>query len=138
MKKWIAASSALIFIATLALVARPAQSDNANVQIERGKYIVHHASLCVQCHSPRDAQGNLIQSKLLTGGAVPLSSPWPNDNWASVAPSLVNMSGYTEEQAIRLLTKGVTRRGVPPQRPMPPFAFSEEDAKAIFAYLNTI
>jgi len=139
MKNWFVASGALVFVAVLALVAKPAQSDStAASQIERGKYLVHHASMCVQCHSPRDAKGNLLSGKLLTGGAVPLSSPWPNDSWASVAPSLVAMSGYTEEQAVRLLTEGVTRRGVPPQRPMPPFAFTEEDAKAVFAYLNTI
>jgi mono/diheme cytochrome c family protein len=138
MKTWIAAAGAIIFLATLGLAAGKAQSDAGQAQIERGKYIVHNVSLCTQCHSPRDAAGNLLTAKILSGGAVPVSTPWPNDAWASVAPSLINMSGYTEDQAVRLLTKGITRRGVPPQRPMPPFAMTEEDAKAVFAYLSTI
>jgi len=122
----------------LGLAGRPAVSDSNEAQLERGKYLVHNASLCVQCHSPRDVRGNLISGKLLTGGAVPLSTPWSHDPWASVAPSLVSMAGYSEEQAVRLLTEGVTRRGVPPKGPMPPYRLSVEDAKAIFAYLNTI
>lgn len=138
MKKWMAAVCGLVFVGTVALFAKPAESDATTAQVEHGRYIVHKVALCVQCHSPRDAQGNLVQSKLLTGGAVPVSSPWPNDTWASVSPSLVGMAGYTEDQAVRLLTQGVTRRGVPPSRPMPPFSFTEEDAKAVFAYLNTI
>ena len=70
--------------------------------------------------------------------APPAEAPPGYERMTLVQEARPGMAGYTEEQAIRLLTKGVTRRGVPPQRPMPPFAFSEEDAKAIFAYLNTI
>lgn len=138
MKKWYFVSSVIIFAAALALVAKPAQSDVSKQQIERGKYIVHNASLCVQCHSPRDGQGRLIESEYLKGGPIPVSSPFRDETWASVAPSLRAMAGYTEEQAIRFLTTGVTRRGVPAQRPMPPFRLSEDDAKAVFAYLSSI
>ncbi len=138
MKKWYFVSGGIIFVAVLALFAKPAQSDISALQLERGKYLVHNASLCVQCHSPRDGQGRLVESEFLKGGPIPISSPWRNENWATVAPSLRAMSGYTEEQAVRFLTTGITRRGVPAQSPMPPFRLSEEDAKAIFAYLSSI
>jgi mono/diheme cytochrome c family protein len=131
---------ALAALAMFAQSLKPKAAEAADESdlIARGKYIVHAMSQCVQCHSPRDAQGNLIASELLTGGRIPFSSPWPNDTWASRAPSLIDMSGYEEDQAIRLLTTGITRRGVPPQSPMPPFRMTEDDARAVYVYLNTL
>ncbi|MCC6145525.1 MAG: cytochrome c [Candidatus Hydrogenedentes bacterium] len=121
-----------------AITPRAAEAADESDLVARGKYIVHSMSQCVQCHSPRDEQGNLIESQLLTGGRIPFSSPYPNETWATRAPSLIDMSGYEEDQAIRLLTTGITRRGVPPQSPMPPFRMTDEDARAVYLYLNSL
>src|SRR5690606_30309715 len=88
---------------------------------ERGKYLVHHVAMCVQCHSPRDEAGNLDRTRLLTGAPIPVSSPFRGEHWAVRAPSLAGMPGYTAEEMVRLLTKGVNRNGHIPLAPMPPF-----------------
>ena len=116
-------------------VAAGAQS----AQIERGRYLVHEASMCVQCHSPRDRQGDLDESRLLTGGAIPFKAPWPGaQRWAFQAPNLRNALGYTEQEWVTFLTTGVRPSGDMPRPPMPPYRMTADDAQAIYAYLQSL
>ena len=112
-----------------------ASTDSA--QIERGKYLVHSASMCVQCHSPRDRFGELRTDQLLTGGAVPVKSPFAGPRWAFQAPNLRKLPGYAKEDFLQLMQTGQRTDGTYPRLPMPPFRFSAEDAEAIYAYLKT-
>ena len=50
----------------VAAPARPAPSG----EVERGRYLVHHVAMCVQCHSPRDRYGELEQNRLLRGASA--------------------------------------------------------------------
>jgi mono/diheme cytochrome c family protein len=105
---------------------------------ERGRYIVHDVALCVQCHSPRDENGNLLETKLLTGARIPFDSPYPGHPWAYQAPNIRGMIGYTEAEGVRLLTEGITRGGTPPRPPMQQFHMTTEDARAVVAYLKSL
>jgi len=116
--------------------ARPAPP--AGSLVERGRYLVHDVSLCVQCHSPRDESGNLIETKFLTGGRILFASPYPGRPWAYQAPNIRGLIGYTEEEGIRLLTQGLTRGGTPPLPPMHRFHMTAEDARAVVAYLKSL
>ena len=107
-------------------------------RIELGRHIVHEVAMCVQCHSERDARGELIPEKLLTGGAIPVENPWPAQPWGHRAPYLRNEPGYDEESLVRLLSTGVAKRGGAPRPPMPPFRMTEDEARAVFAYLATL
>ncbi len=107
-------------------------------RIERGRYLVHDVALCVQCHSPRDRHGKLLPGRLLTGGPIPVTTPFPGPRWAFTAPPIARMNGYTEEDLVRLLSRGVRRDGTPPRGPMPPFRLNEADARAIYAYLRSL
>jgi mono/diheme cytochrome c family protein len=104
----------------------------------RGEYLVHSVAMCVQCHSPRNRQGELLQARLLEGGSVPVQSPYAGPRWAFTAPNLKRIPGYNEEELVRLLSVGVTRLGGTPRGPMPPFRMSEEDARAIWSYLRSL
>jgi len=106
--------------------------------VERGRYLVHDVALCVQCHSPRDENGNLLETKLLSGARIPFDSPYPGLSWAYQAPNIRGMTGYTEEEAVRLLTRGITRGGSPPRPPMQQFHMTTEDARAVVAYLKSL
>src|SRR3954453_8698766 len=53
--------------------------------VEHGRYIAGPVAMCIECHSGRDAQGNILESELFLGGAIPFAPPWPND-WANRAP----------------------------------------------------
>ncbi len=114
---------------------RPADTP-ANV--DHGKYLAENVAMCIQCHTPRDEQGNLLRSQLFQGAPVPFVSPYPNSRWANTAPSIVGLPQYSTEQAIRLLTTGVSRTGSLLRSPMPPFRMSESDARDIIAYLKSI
>jgi len=105
----------------------------------RGKYLVMHVAMCVQCHTPRDQQGELDQSRLLQGAPMPLESPFPLQTWAFEAPKIAGLpGGWTEEDLIQLLQTGRGPRGMTPRLPMPPFRMTQEDAAAVAAYLKSL
>ncbi|MEX2016705.1 MAG: c-type cytochrome [Candidatus Hydrogenedentales bacterium] len=106
--------------------------------VERGRYIVLQVAMCYQCHSPRDERGVIIEEMLLAGAPVPVEPPYQKMDWASAAPHLRGMPGYDEDSAVRLLTTGIGRNGMRPRLPMPPFRMSEEDARAVYAFLNSL
>src|SRR5277367_5503986 len=43
----------------------PAQSN-----VERGRYLVEDVAMCEECHTPRDANGNLDESRRLQGAQI--------------------------------------------------------------------
>jgi mono/diheme cytochrome c family protein len=130
----------LISGAALAVIAStvstPMASDN---QIERGKYLVMHVAMCVQCHTPRTEQGELDEARLLQGAPMPVKSPFPSQTWAFETPKIAGLpGGWTETDLIRLLQIGKDPRGESPQPPMPPFRMTKADATAIAMYLKSL
>jgi hypothetical protein len=106
---------------------------------DHGQYLAERVAMCVQCHSPRDVNGNLIASDLFMGAPVPVSAPTWLTEWALRAPRIAGTPGYNEADFVRLLTQGTPRAGQPPiRRPMPPFRMSEQDAKDLYSYLSTL
>jgi mono/diheme cytochrome c family protein len=107
--------------------------------MERGRYIVEQVAMCVECHTPRDENGQLLRSKYLDGAPVPVKAPpYPRIKWAVKAPALAGLPGYTKEEGIRLLTQGITRDGRTPDPPMPRFRMNRADAEAVVAYLQSL
>jgi mono/diheme cytochrome c family protein len=104
---------------------------------EHGRYLAEHVAMCVECHSGRDDRGNIIESEKYLGGAIPFSPPWPND-WATRAPRNKGLPGYTDSQALRLLTEGaIGRDGVQLRPPMPRFRMTPQDAADVIAFLRS-
>jgi len=115
-----------------------AADDDTAEQRRRGEYLVHHVAMCVQCHSPRDERGRLIEQRLLQGARMPVSRPFPDQSWAVQAPGIAGLSGWTDDDVLALLTSGKREDGAAPSPPMPPFRLSEEDARAVLAYLRSL
>lgn len=136
--------SLLVGLLTLPLLWLPAgQSvvppDPAAGPVEHGRYIVERVSMCFECHTPRDENGDVQLSDWLLGAPIPVSPPaFDSANWAIKAPRIAGMPGYTEEQGVRLLTEGIDRTGKHLRPPMPPFRFSQADARAVVAYLKSL
>jgi mono/diheme cytochrome c family protein len=105
--------------------------------VARGEYITTKASMCVQCHSGRDAHGEIIESEKFRGGAIPFKSPYSNKTFADRAPNISGLPGFTDDQIIALLTTGKATDRQPPRAPMPPFRLSVDDARAVVAYLRS-
>ncbi|GMW01562.1 MAG: hypothetical protein AMXMBFR84_26990 [Candidatus Hydrogenedentota bacterium] len=126
----------------LLLAAVPGDTDPAAQQahqVAHGQYLVHSVAMCVQCHSPRTAGGDLVESQLLQGGDLKVQFGYENNwDWVYRPPMIAGLPGYTDEQAMKLLTQGVARSGKAARPPMPPFRLSEDDARAVIAYLRSL
>ena len=119
-------------------LAHPTFAGSAD-RIARGRYLAHHVAMCVQCHSPRLPDGTLDETKLFTGAPVPFAdAPFPGMHWASRAPAIAGLPGFSDEDEIMLLTTGHRGSGRVPDPPMPPFRFDRDDAAAIVAYLRSL
>src|SRR5262245_1498894 len=111
----------LVFSSGLTNAQAPSKQQTAKAELlRRGKYLVEQVALCVECHTPRDENGILRQTEYLKGAPVPVNSPpYPQMKWALKAPAIAGLTGYTEEESIRLLTDGLTRDRRRPDPPMP-------------------
>ena len=106
--------------------------------VARGNYLVHDVAMCVQCHTPRHANGELDRTRLLKGAPVPVPSPFPTQPWAFTAPAIAGLPGFSDEDEITLLTTGRRLGSAAPKPPMPPFRLTREDAEAVVAYLRSL
>jgi mono/diheme cytochrome c family protein len=108
-------------------------------EISRGRYLVERVAMCVQCHTPRTQTGELLETRYLQGGPVPVSAP-PNFriDWAYKAPAIAGLPGYTVQEGIKLLMEGVTADGRIPKPPMPKFRLTRGDAEAVVTYLKSL
>lgn len=117
--------------------APTAPVDSASVQ--QGEYIANHVAMCVQCHSPRDRRGELLEDRLFLGAPLPVKSPFRGaPRWAFTAPNLRNVPGYTEEEFITFMMTGIRPNGEEARAPMPPLRMNATDAKAVYDYLMSL
>ena len=115
-----------------------AGSSTAKALISHGKYLVHHVAKCIECHTPRDARGQIIDSRLLTGAPIPVTGPQYAQPWAAQSASIAGLGNYGDAYVRHLLTHGERPDGSFPASPMPKFNLTEEDADAMIAYLRSL
>jgi mono/diheme cytochrome c family protein len=115
--------------------AAPAASQS---QIDRGRYLVENVGMCEECHTPRDTNGNLDESRRLQGAAIWIVPVHPMTNWAMRAPALAGLPGFTNAEAETILEQGVGPNGLPIQPPMHVYHMTPADAQAIIAYLRSM
>jgi|HubBroStandDraft_6_1064221.scaffolds.fasta_scaffold01360_12 mono/diheme cytochrome c family protein len=114
--------------------AAPAQQSS----VERGKYLVENVAMCVECHTPRDDNGQVDNSRMLQGASNWLMPVHPTTNWASRAPALAGFPGITDEQGEDILERGRGPNGLAIQPPMHIYHMNHADATAIIAYLKSL
>jgi mono/diheme cytochrome c family protein len=127
-------------------VGPPPEVDVAGTpeQVARGRYLAHHVTVCVDCHSQRDWSrfSAPVDPRTLGGGGqgptraegFPGEVPVPNITPAGLAE-------WSDGEVMRAMTSGVARDGRPlfPMMPYPVYAhLSRPDAEAIVAYLRTL
>jgi len=105
--------------------------------VARGRYLVERVAMCGECHSTRDQAGAIVPETRLHGGPLPVRVPWAAD-WPLQVPRIAGLPGYTDIEALRLLTEGaIKRNGSPARAPMPRFRMTAEDAADVIAFLRT-
>jgi mono/diheme cytochrome c family protein len=106
--------------------------------VARGKYLVEEVAKCSECHTPRDANGNLDPHAYLLGAPIWIMPVKHIANWADRAPALAGLPSFTERQMENVLEKGTGPEGEVLRPPMHIYHMSDADAKAIIAYLNSL
>ena len=105
--------------------------------VAHGRYIVERVAMCGECHSSRDQAGVIIPESRLQGGSLPVRMPWSADPPVQV-PRIAGLPGYSDVEALRLLTEGAVRRnGIQARAPMPRFRMTPDDAADVIAFLRT-
>lgn len=116
---------------------QPEKPDGTN-EIERGRYFVEEVAKCGECHTPRNANGEMDHQAWLQGAPIWIEPVRPIKNWADRVPPIAGLPGLTEEQAERVLEKGIGPQGETLRPPMHIYHMKHSDAKAIVAYLNSL
>jgi hypothetical protein len=130
---------ALLLVAVRTSAQQPSTTAGTpSGNVERGRYIVERVAMCYECHSTRDLEGNIVAGTRFKGGPMPMRPPWRSD-WPLQIPRIAGLPGYTDEDAIRLLTRGAIKRdGTQLRYPMPRFRMTPQDAADVIAYLRTL
>jgi mono/diheme cytochrome c family protein len=132
------ASGWLVSDVTAAQQGAATASAEVRGNVEHGRYLVERVVMCAECHSTRDSAGNIVPGSRLLGGSMPVRVPWPGD-WPLQIPRIAGLPGYTDAQAMRLLTEGaIKRNGTQARAPMPRFRMTAQDASDVIAYLRSL
>ena len=105
--------------------------------VARGKYLVTLGN-CMSCHTPMK-HGQPI-NELAFGGGLKFKGPWGEVNSANITPDASGISYYDEAMFVKTLRTGqVGARKLSSIMPWGYFRnMTDEDLKAIFAYLRTV
>jgi len=113
--------------------------DAGSDPVARGRYLTHVAG-CVECHTPKDKLGRPLPGMDFAGGQAMDKFGVAGVTSANLTPDPSGISYYNEELFMRTMRTGhVGARALNP--PMPWWVYrnmSDQDLKAIFAYLRTL
>lgn len=105
--------------------------------VARGDYLVNNIAGCNDCHTPMTPQGPDMAQALQ--GATLGFAPTMQMPWAPVAPPIAGIPGhFTHEQFAAFLQTGVRPDGSRPLPPMPAYRLTDEDARAVTAYIASL
>jgi mono/diheme cytochrome c family protein len=121
----------------LTVAPRPPAPDLSD-PVQRGQYLANLAN-CADCHTPLDETGMPIAGLQWAGGRL-LVGRWGNPAAANLTPDASGIPYYNEELFLKVM-----RTGNPGGREINPImvwgyfqGMTDEDLKAIFAYLQTL
>lgn len=113
---------------------------DANEQVKHGWYLVRIAQ-CNDCHTPNDEHGN-PRADMMFGGGARMKGAWGDVVTPNITPDPSGISHYDETMFIKTIRSGRASGGVRQLNPLMPYSYfrnmTDDDLKAIFAYLRTI
>jgi hypothetical protein len=138
-----AAAACAALLASRSTAARQAQKPATQAaapkgDVARGQYIVEDVAMCEECHTPRDENGNLDESRRLEGAPIWIQPVHQMTDWANRAPGLAGFVGFTDAQGEDILERGIGPNGIAIQPPMHIYHMNQADALAVIAYLRSL
>jgi len=115
--------SVVVLIASAALLA----AQRGDAQTAHSKYLVERVAMCTNCHGPQ-----------LQGGPLHVKPIKPIKGWASEAPGIAGLPGWSKPAAAKFLQTGLGPDGKPAGPPMPRYSLNTDDAAAVVAYLKSL
>lgn len=111
----------------------------ASDKVRYGKYLADIGH-CMDCHTPRAADGKLQTAQLGAGGQ-PIAGPWGVSVSRNLTPHATGLKGWSDAEIARAIRTGVSRDG---SQLKPPMAFdyyktiNDADMAALIAYLRSL
>lgn len=122
-------------------VAAVASAAQAQTPVERGRYLFESIAACGNCHTPKTGQGQPDLSRDLAGG-MKFDEPFGVAYAPNITPDPETGIGkWTDAQLITAIREGKRPDGsiIGPPMPIPLYrGISDDDAKAIVAYMRTV
>jgi mono/diheme cytochrome c family protein len=109
--------------------------EDRQVLIKRGAYLVNEVARCGDCHTPRNARGRLDMARHLQGAKMWFRPRARVEEFEDEAPNITlggKAGKWSEQKMVKFLTSG---RSDPP---MPAYKLTEDDARAVTAYLRSL
>lgn len=123
------------------------KEDSVKKIVERGKYLAHHVTLCMDCHSQRDfnqfSGPPVAGTEGMGGDSFNVKIGVPGTIYAkNITQDTVNGIGkWSDDDIARAITRGISKNG-DTLFPLMPYAhyngLSREDLNSIIAYIRTI
>jgi mono/diheme cytochrome c family protein len=118
----------------------PPLPPDSSEQVKHGWYLVRIAQ-CNDCHTPNDEHGN-PRTDMMFGGGARMKGAWGDVVTPNITPDPSGISHYDEVVFIKTIRTGRASGGVRQLNPLMPYSYfrnmTDDDLKAIFAYLRTI
>lgn len=120
-------------------ITEPVAAPDFSDQVKRGSYLAQLSS-CSDCHSPHGGKGEIIPETEFAGGLVFDEGPTGKVASANLTPDPTGIIRYDEAKFLTAMRTGMV--GPRPLSPVMPWAYfgkmSDDDLKAIYAYLKTV
>jgi mono/diheme cytochrome c family protein len=118
----------------------PSLPVDASEQVKHGWYLVRIAQ-CNDCHTPNDERGN-ARTDMMFGGGARMKGPWGDVVTPNITPDPSGIGHYDEAMFMKTIRTGRASGGVRQLNPLMPYSYfrnmTDDDLKAIFAYLRTV
>jgi cytochrome c553 len=128
---------------------RPASTEvveRTSARVERGRYLVENVCACLYCHSQHDwsTYTGMVVPGTRGGGGVCLTKEHDVDGHVctqNLTPHADGLKSWSDGEIMRAMREGVSRdgRALLPWMPYKYYrSMSDEDARAVVAYLRTL
>lgn len=118
----------------------PPLPPDVSEQVKHGWYLVRIAQ-CNDCHTPSDEHGK-ARTDMMFGGGARMKGPWGDVVTPNITSDPSGISHYDETMFIKTIRTGRASGGVRELNPLMPYSYfrnmTDDDLKAIFAYLRTV